>query len=223
MPKEYLSFEGFRLTEEPRKRVKVLFLGGIQAWGDQDLKLCPKLEWLFHESDKVIASIHSPIVEGIAANKRKRFIDAENFVNLCEGLIPEKIHFILPDELIGPLALGTIAAVEKTGAHCSFSSEMIRLEQGIFLKYSGTKCEVKAERDLACFETAPGKYRPIAINKEKVLKAQGLGSFVTGDESGPCGIFTQVEFVQYENWEIERVRWESLNQTRLQRTRTISC
>ena len=220
IPNEYLSLDGFRLTEDPRRKLKVLFLGGFQAWGDYKLRLCPRGEWLFHESDKVFINLKSPISRGVIGSKRKLFINAECFLDFCNQVIPEKIHFIIGHENLGPLAAETLSWIEAVGAHADFTPDFVRLEQGLFLKCHGDRCDVKAHRDLAQMEIAPGDYRPIRI-KDKKLEALGLGSFVSPEDAGPRGMLTQVEFSQYDDWEIERVRWEPLRHGRAQGTRMI--
>lgn len=211
IPKDYLNIEGFRLREEPRRRSKVLFLGAMEAWGEQELKIGPKVQWLFHESDQVIIHLRSPIVKDVPGHRRKHYIELRRFELFCESFIPEKVRFILGEGLIGSLGLSTIKYIESFGAHGAFSNEMLRLDQGLFLKSREGLCEVKAQKDLASIAASPGERRSIQMENGR-LNAQGLGSFVSREGRDSIGIYSQIEFAQYEQWKIEKIRWEHLKQ-----------
>ena len=225
LPREYLNLEGFRLTQEPRRRSTGLFLGSLSAWGGENLKLCPKMEFLFHESDFVVANLQSPVCRNLSSLKKKDFIDAAEFENFCLNLIPEKLLFILEErQVTGALGAETLNAVERVGARAVLSSEMIRLEQGLFFQpLRGGGSRVKAQRDLAEMGCAQTRKNPIMMAKRK-LDAQGLGRFVAmGETYGEEGALVQVEFAQFHGWEIERVRWESLKQKRTPGGWMITC
>lgn len=213
IPKEYLNLEGFRLTQEPKRRKSALFLGSFEAWGNEDLKLCPKTEFLFHESDVVITRLKSPVCRSVGAGKRKKFIDAAEFEKFCSNLIPEKIVFVIEDELLGPLALETIQAVKRAGARAIFNAEVARLDQGLFYRSLDSVCQIKAQRDLAEIGLGRGERSSLYMAKRK-LRSESLGSFISSSEGGEHGIVAQVEFAQFEEWEIERARWECLRQSR---------
>lgn len=226
LPREYLGLNGFRLTEEPRRRRKVLFLGGLREWGDVRLSLCPRLQWLFHESDNVVMSLGSPIGRS-AGGKKGTNIDVERFFEFCEGIIPEKLVFLLPEPAMGALLLGeTLAAIEAVGARSAFYSEMLRLGQGLFMGMTGpggqASCQVSGQKALLRFGLGEGAALPIAI-RQSVIQSDRLGGFAGRDSRRESSVMLQVDFAQFEDWEIERVRWDPLRQAPRGGGRLIAC
>lgn len=223
IPRDFLNLDGFRLSESPKKTSKVMFLGMMLPWGDVDLKICPRLQWMMDESDLSVISLGAEISTGIYGAVTRKFIGKKRFESFMEQLSPEKTIFIAPSNLNTPEGLKSLAIIEEFGAKIAFASDMIRLQQGLFMEVGTFGCEIKAKSDLAKITMNSSESKPIYMEKS-TLRAQNLGSFseVVSDTNTP-GKIAQIEFALYDQWKLERVRWDRILQSNLGGYRLISC
>ncbi|MBG59056.1 MAG: hypothetical protein CMJ16_01220 [Peredibacter sp.] len=215
IPKEYLDFEGFRLTEPPQEKIKILFLGDLCDVGEQRIKLSPKFEWLFHESDKIVINLKAPI----SYYGEEQTLSAKSFLDFCEQVIPEKIvfnlcsgHFSSCEEDLTRETLGIIESVgaDSCGAMLGNGRELTR---ELFLSVESGVCHIKNNKKiLASFGNNSQELAPIQI-VNKALSAKSLGCFVSKARSKRSeGLMAQIEFAKYENWMLRKVVWEGLRQ-----------
>ncbi|MBC74498.1 MAG: hypothetical protein CME64_00625 [Halobacteriovoraceae bacterium] len=215
IPKEYLDFEGFRLTESPVEKLKILFLGDFCGLGSERIKLSPKYEWMFHESDKVVINLKAPI----SIYDEDDSISAKSFLDFCDQIIPEKVFFNLCSEYFKSLdedllkeTLGIIESVGATSCGAMVGRDK-KLSNGLFLSVGKGVCHVKGTKSsLASFGNNLQRMAPIQINN-KALDARSLGCFVSSTKSKRNGgLMAQIEFAKYEDWMIRKVIWEGLQQ-----------
>ncbi|MCO4754067.1 MAG: hypothetical protein KC478_06275 [Bacteriovoracaceae bacterium] len=215
IPKEYFDFDGFRLTEPPREKLKVLFLGDFGDIGEQRVKLAPKFEWLFCESDTVVINLKS----GISIYPDESMISSESFLDFCDQIIPEKVIFNLCSDYFvdcDPTVLQeTLGIIESVGARScgSMLGTASPIAKELILKIEKGSCRVESTNNtLAVFGNNSQGLAPIQVIN-RVVNAESLGCFVSKAKSKRNrGLMTQIEFARYEKWTVRRVVWESLRQ-----------
>lgn len=221
IPNDFLNLDGFRLNATPKKKLRTLFLGAVSPWGDQKVRLCPRLEWIFHESDLVVMNLKGQIASGSLGSLTRQHISLSSFSDLCEQIIPEKLHVMMGASLTDNKAENTIRAIDYLGAKPILASEMVRLDQGLFLEVQRHACEVRAQKDLARLEMGAGNCERIHIRNKKML-ADNLGSFISAKEQD-SGMAAQLEFSLYDDWLLERVKWYPLMTSKNASIKTVSC
>ncbi len=177
----------------------------MSPWGDYKIRLCPRLEWIFHESDLVVMNLDGQIASGAFGALTRQHISLGAFNDLCEQIIPEKLNIMMGGSLTDSKASGTLRAIDYLGARPIIASEMVRLSQGLFLEVQRHACEVRAQKDLARLEMGEGRYKRIHLRNKKLL-ADNLGSFISGKDND-LGMAAQLEFSLYDDWLLERVKW----------------
>lgn len=220
LPRDFLNLDGFKLNQAPKRKLRALFLGAVSPWGEQKVRLCPRLEWIFHESDLVVVNLKGHIASGAIGSLTRQHISLGAFNDLCEQLIPEKLHVMMGASLVDSKAENTLRAIDYLGAKPILASEMVRLSQGLFLEVQRHACEVRAQKDLARLEMGSGKFERIHIRNKKML-ADNLGNFISTKDQD-MGMAAQLEFSLYDDWLLERVKWHPLQSQKSSSFKTIS-
>ncbi|MEX0799007.1 MAG: hypothetical protein WD025_06165 [Bacteriovoracaceae bacterium] len=226
IPKDYICLEGFRLTEKPSRSFKALFLGSMGALGDQKVRLCPRLEWLFHESDKVVIGLDSFIGAASSKTSLKNNIQERVFQHFCEQVIPEKILFNVKNRDFSghfasrsPAALRTLDIAKHAGAEVTGvnGEDVFRLAKKLYFHSLNGRSLVQGARqgagsleDLMYIGENQKTALPVQMRRRK-LSARSLGIFAErGKSLSNDGLALQVEFAFYREWRVERVSWRRL-------------
>lgn len=120
IPQKYINLDGFRITEEPKQRLKITFLGDMMGVGIRDIKICDTLRKRIEDSDYTVINLSSVITNDHSMVIEKQHTHPQIFLKFCDQLPMEKIIFSLANNHImdfGKNGLNnTIIQLRRVGA-----------------------------------------------------------------------------------------------------------
>lgn len=167
IPKEYINLDGFRITEEPHRKLKVTFLGDMMGVGIRDITICENLKKRINASDYTVINLSSVITNEYSMVLERQHTHPQIFLKFCDQLPMEKIIFSLANNHImdfGKNGLqNTIIQLRRVGAKIIGLKDKpsIELAKGLNLKASTswyTDKNITSNLDESCAKDATLHY-----------------------------------------------------------------
>lgn len=142
IPERYISLDGFLLTDQPKDRVKITFLGDMMGVGLRQVDLSEKLLKRINESDYTIINLSSVLTNDHSMVLERQHTHPQVFLSLCDKLPMDKIVFSLANNHIldyGNNGLqNTLLQLRRVGAKVVGlkNRSTIELRDGLKLKAS---------------------------------------------------------------------------------------
>jgi len=95
IPQNYISLDGFRIMESPKRKLKITFLGDMMGVGPRNIELSDSLLKRINDSDYTIINLSSVITNEHSMVIEKQHTHPQVFLNFCDKLPMEKVIFSL--------------------------------------------------------------------------------------------------------------------------------
>jgi poly-gamma-glutamate capsule biosynthesis protein CapA/YwtB (metallophosphatase superfamily) len=100
IPERYISLDGFRLTETPKDKLRLTFLGDMMGVGLREVELSDALLKRIEDSDYTVINLSTVLTNDHSMVIERQHTHPQVFLSLCDKLPMDKVIFSLANNHI---------------------------------------------------------------------------------------------------------------------------